>query len=448
MRSTPLCRAIAIVAGLVVATSGTADEDLGDKPAPARPILRIGTSGDYPPFSEVVDESAKHATYEGFDIAVATAYARDRGFEPSFVRFRWPDLVGSMTAGRFDVAMSGITVRPERSTLGRFTVPVAETGAVILGRPKGRFRNLDDYNRRPVRIGVNKGGHLERVAEQHFPRATLLAIPDNTAVLSAFLEGQVDAAVTDTLEAPNWMMASEDLDLHGPFTRDRKAYWVRADRPELAADLDAWLLDREADGTLGQLREVYFGLTAPPTANTLRALVASIDERLTLMPIVAIAKRRSGLPLEVPAREAFVLDAAVDAVEEAARKAGVAAPDSAAVRGLFRAQMEAAKQVQWDSIQDSDAVEPESVPDVDTALRPALIRIGDRIAQLLIRLPTGLGANEVKAAVAAGLRAEYLTDASRQKIARALMTLIAATSPQLASEPDEPPTPSVAPQSP
>ena len=49
----------------------------------------------------------------------------------------------------------------------------------------------------------------------------------------------------------------------------------------MAADLDAWLIAREADGTLGALRQEHVaGVLPTPIANPLDALVAALDERL------------------------------------------------------------------------------------------------------------------------------------------------------------------------
>ena len=86
--------------------------------------LRVGASGDYAPFSV-----ASGSQIEGFDAEVARAYAADRGLELDLVRFAWPALLADLAAGRFDVAMSGVTVRPDRSAAGRYTAPVLETGA-------------------------------------------------------------------------------------------------------------------------------------------------------------------------------------------------------------------------------------------------------------------------------------------------------------------------------
>ncbi len=322
--------------------------------------------------------------------------------------------------------MSGVTVRPERSAIGRFTVAAVQTGAVVIAQPKDRFLKIEDLNHQNVRIGVNLGGHLEHVAHANFPVATLIAIPDNAMVLSALMDGSIDAAVTDDLEAPGWMLGGKDLVLFGPFTADRKAYLVRADREQLATNLSSWLLEREADGTLARLREQYFDIPdSPKLASPLRALLAAIDERLSLMPLVGIAKRRASLPLGVPKREAHVLDAAVESVLAAAEHQGVTPPPQDAVRKLFIAQMEAGKEVQRAALSDPVFTSLETVPNLRTELRPALLRIGERIAQLLVALPANLHSAQVIDAARREIRSTQLSDASVLSIADAISELSA-----------------------
>jgi len=385
-------------------------------------VLRVGTSGDYAPFSFKADPSS--SDLEGFDIALAKAYAKARGLEVKFVPFRWPELNRALLSDRFDLAMSGVTVRPERSAIGRFTVAVVETGAVVVARPKELFLKVDHLNRQRVRIGVNAGGHLENVAHEHFPAATLVTIPDNALVLAALMDGTIDAAVTDDLEAPGWMLGHKDLTLFGPLTVDRKAIFVRAQSEELATDLNRWLLEREADGTLARLRERYFEIPdSPKLASPLRALLAAIDERLALMPLVGIAKRRASQPLVIPAREALVLDAAVESVRAAAERRGIAPPPRDAVRKLFVAQMEAGKEVQRAALSDPTFTSLESVPDLRTELRPALLRIGERIAQLLIALPADLDSTQVVEAAHREIRSAQVSDASMLAIVDAISEL-------------------------
>jgi cyclohexadienyl dehydratase len=387
----------------------------------------VGTSGDYAPFSLAAEDGAR----SGFDVEVARRYAKERGLEVEIVRFRWPELLRDLEAGRFEVAMSGVTVVPRRSLAGRFSVPVAESGAVLLTREPERWKTPDELDRPDLRIGVNAGGYLEQVARHRFPRATLLAIPSNQAVREALLAGSLDAAVTDSLEAPGWRRGTgaEELGQTEPFTRDRKAYLVRVDRPELAADLDRWLLERERDGSLGELRRKELGAQAAGAiATPLGALFAAIDERLSLMPWVAAAKQRAGLPLEAPEREAKVLDAALAATRAAATEAKAASLPEDAVRAVFTAQLEAAKQVQAQTLRDTSFVAEEPLPDLDKQLRPALLRIGDRIAALLVALPPDLDERALHAAARDGIRTPRVPPDAVAAIAEALFKLSSAKS--------------------
>lgn len=399
---------------LFLAVSGAA---AADTPG----VLRVGTSGDYAPFSFAAPAIPEGLDgFDGFDVVLARAYAEERGLQLELVRFAWRQLLSDLAGGRFEVAMSGITVRPERSLVGRFSVALAESAAVVLVHDHIGVSNLERLDQRRYRIGVNAGGHLERVTRERFKRATLVSIPENQSVLRALRELDLDAAVTDTLEAPVWEAELEDVKRLGPFTRDRKALLVRADRGELAADLDRWLLAREADGSLGRLRRRWLaGAPARSLATPLEALVAATDERLALMPWVLAAKRRDVLPIADPIREKRVIEAGVAAVAKAAAASRQPAPPEAAVRAFYRAQIEAAKQVQLRAGRDEGFVPVEPVPDLGGELRPALIRIGERIARLLVTLPDGLGEAHVARVCRDGLRSPWLDDAREGALARA-----------------------------
>ena len=411
-------------AALVACVPGSAQP-----PAPdARAALVVGTSGDYSPFSRAT--GAGPAEVEGFDLELARAFARDEGLAFVAVRFRWPELASDLARGRFDVAMSGVTVRPERSVGGRFGVPVAESGAVALAWPDAA-EDLDGLDRPEIRIAVNHGGHLERVARSRFPAARIVALADNDAVPRALLAREVDALVSDTLEAPHWQRALPGTVRLGPFTRDRKAYlWApaaaaRAWAPEPGARaerMDAWLLAREADGSLARWRERWLGASGPPTATPLAALLAAVGERLSLMPLVAEAKRASGAPLRDRDQEARVLAATWADVARGAAEAGVPPPGRAAVEAFQRAQIEAAVALQRDGLA-RPARDAAAGFDLEGELRPALLRIGERTAFVLVRLREVPEPDTLRAALAAELAPHGLGADHVEALARALRAL-------------------------
>ncbi len=414
-------------------SDSTLEEEAGRARALEQAVLRIGTSGDYAPFSTRTDSPGEgEPSYQGFDIDVARAFAIDRGLRIEWVPFAWPELLVGLREKRFDLAMSGVTVRPERSLEGRFSVPVMTSGAVLLvsdsameagdaGRSvEEQVRALD---RPQVRVSVNAGGHLERVTRARLPHAGIQAFADNDAVRRALLQGNVDVAVSDTLEAPVWLEGMRSIRLIGPLTEDRKAYLVDPDRDELSRDLDAWLVAREREGMLADLRRRHFpGVTAPDTAEPLHALLAAIVERLALMPWVAEAKRAGGRPVEDLAQEVRVIDAALAGVVKASQLGSTPPLDAAAVRAFYRAQIEAAKVIQRSVLAGPTAADVHVV-DLVAVLRPALMRIGSRMAQLLVEVSQIEDRRHWRRRVGEELAAAHLPRASVEAIADAILGL-------------------------
>ncbi|MEO6029349.1 MAG: transporter substrate-binding domain-containing protein, partial [Candidatus Binatia bacterium] len=306
-------------------------------PADRTPLpLRVGTSGDYPPFSLRTDTGADAGTYAGFDVTVARAYATERGRALVLVPFRWPELATRLAAGDFDVAMSGVTVRGDRLLTGTLTAAVARADAVVLVRHDEKIAGSFDDPRR--RVAVNRGGHLERVARARLPRATLVTVDDNRSLPGLLRDRRVDAVVTDTLEAATY--APGGFTIAARLARDRKAYWVAPGRDPLARDLDAWLLARERDGSLARWRASELHDPRPPSVSPEIARVVDLAaRRLLVMPAVAAAKRAANLPLVDPAREATV-------IARAAERAASAGLDATAARRLAEAQIAAARAVQ------------------------------------------------------------------------------------------------------
>jgi cyclohexadienyl dehydratase len=316
--------------------------------AAARPdgVLRVGTSGDYPPFS---------ADGDGFDVEVARRFAAEQGWRVEWVSFRWPELRSDLAAGRFDVAMSGVTWRPERDVLGWMTRAVVSTGPCVLGSAE------------PERVGVNRGGVLERWARQRFPQAGILAVDDNRTLSDRLAAGEVDAVVTERFELAH--LPRDGWSASCAPAADRKVYWVGPARAEtLGPRLDAWLREREPE--LASLRGEWLGDPSP--RGELDHLVDLLARRLALMPAVADAKRARGLPVQDAEREARVL-------ARARAQAAASGLDPASVEAFFAVQIALARALQ------ARATPGEPALDLDRELRPAISRVGQRTVEALGR---------------------------------------------------------------
>jgi cyclohexadienyl dehydratase len=458
------------------ATPAPVAEPLATAAQAAQKVLRVATSGDYAPFS--FETTGDAPSLDGLDVEIANRFAKDGGYRVEIVRFRWPDLSKELAAASFDVAMSGVTVRPERSIAGRLSVPIAATQAVVLTWKGSGTASLQDLDRPGRRIAVNAGGHLEKVAHGFFRRADVLPIADNAAVRMALLDRTVDAVVTDNFEEKVWTAAAPDALRLGTLSDDRKACLLPAARAELAAELDRWLLAREADGWLAELRrryirhpdgsEVYNGDEMLQTAEPVAALAAAVRERLALMPFVYEAKKVAGKPIEDKSQEAAVLDSAVAAVRAEAAAVGRKAPDEGAVRALFEVLIEVGKDAQRriaeeearrrpsrkppegvETSQESgaadavakagdasttagDAAEKPAEekapprytgPDLARDLRPAIARIGEKIARILVAMKEPVSARNATARLRETLAGQGVSGSRLEEMAEAIARL-------------------------
>src|SRR2546423_148365 len=87
-------------------------------------VLRVGTTGDYTPFSLKQPDGS----YQGADIDMAHDLAERLGVGIEFVPTVWVDLLDHFLADHFDIAMGGVTVTAPRAEKAFFSVPTFVDG--------------------------------------------------------------------------------------------------------------------------------------------------------------------------------------------------------------------------------------------------------------------------------------------------------------------------------
>lgn len=335
--------------------------------APAGGFLRVGISNDYPPFS---------TTGTGFSRAVATRLAQDLGFAgPLFVDFDWPSLEDDLRAGRFDLAISGITWRVDRSVVGWMSE------ALTWGGPCVVWAQERDT---PSRVAVNQGGFLEGWVRTTLavrePDLDVRTTEDNLELPTLLSEGEVDGFVTDSFEVIAFRERVVDgarVECEPP--TNAKVIWVAPQRAaQLGPRVDEWIDAHRVE--LAALRAEWLGAEPvdPDQVSGLelrerwRTVIDLIARRQSFMRSVGVWKRERDVPIEDLEREALVLARTRDA-------AVAAGLDAQASEALFRWLMSWAKALQEDSAEVSHDL------DLQREVRPELLRLGDRILASLER---------------------------------------------------------------
>jgi cyclohexadienyl dehydratase len=225
-----------------------------------RGVLRVGTTGDYPPFTK---RDVSTGAYSGFDIDLAQSLGKALGVRVDFVDTSWPTLGSDFAAGKFDVAMGGVSVTLDRAKLGFFTAPYMREGKTPIARcaDRGKFERLPDIDRAGVTVVVNPGGGNERFDRAHLHAARIEVHPDNTTIFDALAKGEGDLMITDASETryqqklhPGVLCA---IHPDAPFDFGEKAYWAPYD-PPLDGFLDQWLHLIRENGTYAAIYDKWF----------------------------------------------------------------------------------------------------------------------------------------------------------------------------------------------
>ena len=235
------------LAALAIATSLSAQAaDLAGVRAAG--VLRVGTTGDYKPFAFRDPDGS----YRGADIAMARQLAAELGVTVQFVPTVWARLNDDFSAGKFDIAVGGVTILPAREKIAAFSTATLVDGKRPIARcaDKDRFTSVAAIDRPDVRVVVNPGASNEDFARSHFPHAKLTIHPDNVSVFDEIVAGRQDVMVTDGIEVDHQALLHPELcatDVPAPFTRLEKAYMLPQD-PAFVAAVDGWWAGQVASG--------------------------------------------------------------------------------------------------------------------------------------------------------------------------------------------------------
>ncbi|MGH8138435.1 MAG: transporter substrate-binding domain-containing protein [Steroidobacteraceae bacterium] len=218
-------------------------------------ILRVGTTGDYAPFSM---ESS--GTLSGSDIELAQELAAGLHTRAVFVRTSWRSLLDDLSAGKFDLAMGGVSVTPARAAQAAFSLAYFWGGKTIIARcgDSRKFRAPAAIDRPKVRVIVNPGGTNEEYVRAHLQRAQIVVYPDNRRIFDELGAGRADVMITDDVEAELQTRHHPGLcrTYPGTLTRSQKAILMPRD-PDLLKAINEWLGSALASGEPARLLKSY-----------------------------------------------------------------------------------------------------------------------------------------------------------------------------------------------
>lgn len=204
-------RILRICMGLAVALSLAATAQAGPRldEIMENKVIRVGTPGDYRPFAIKTDQGG----YEGHDIDLIEAMAKQLGVKVEYVQTSWPNLLKDISADKFDVAVGGITRNAARIAKVDMLPGYAPFGKVALVRKDeaSKYKTVDDLNQASVHVIKNPGGTNEAFVLENLKQAKVSTHEKNAEIPGLIADGKGDVMITETYEALHYSKADPRL---------------------------------------------------------------------------------------------------------------------------------------------------------------------------------------------------------------------------------------------
>ena len=220
-------------------------------------MLRVGTTGDYAPFSYSADDMS----FTGIDIDLALNLAESLNVELIFIKTSWPTLMNDLAAGLFDIAMSGVSIIPARQQHAYFSAPyhVGGKSPITLCSRVDEFSSIEEIDQPSVSAIVNPGGTNERFIDAKLRRAKKILHQDNRTIFNEIINGNADLMITDSIEVRLQTNLHPELCESMPgktLTYQEKGYMMPKD-PALRLAVNQWLQEANSQKILKRTFEQH-----------------------------------------------------------------------------------------------------------------------------------------------------------------------------------------------
>ncbi len=213
-----------------------------------------GTNAAFEPY-----EYMEGDTVVGIDAEIADAVAAKLGLEAQVENMDFDAVIPSVTSGKVDIGLAGMTVSEERLNNVNFTDPYVEAGQVIIVKEGSDITSVADLSGKV--IGVQRGTTGDEYVSDDANGVGVASVerfsngPDATQSL---LTDKIDAVVIDNEPAKKLVANSEGLViLDEKLTSEEYAIAVAKDNTELLDAINTALDELEESGELQAILDKY-----------------------------------------------------------------------------------------------------------------------------------------------------------------------------------------------
>jgi polar amino acid transport system substrate-binding protein len=200
----------------------------------------------------------KNGKPTGFSADLAQAIAKKLNLKLDVALLPFSDLFSRLTADIGDIAMSAITITPERKLQFDFSQPYFTSGQSLLVRTDSAIASPADLKGKIV--GVIKGTTNEAYARKVAGVRQIITYDGKLEMFDALIDGKLDAVIVDTPFAQyNAKTTGKTRIAKVLTTGDLYGIAVRKGNTKLLEDINEAMNSIRKDGTYDKLYTRYFG---------------------------------------------------------------------------------------------------------------------------------------------------------------------------------------------
>lgn len=189
---------------ILAACGGEKTSDSGSndtsKESSSKKVLRVGTSGIYPPFVS----QGKDQKLEGYDVDVLELVGEKIGYEIEWTVAEFAGLFGMMDSGRIDTIANLIAITEERAAKYDFTDPYAYYSvSLVVKDDRNDIQTMEDMKGKNLGalLGNNMHNYATKWNEENGEEINIRAYQDVSGTYDEVALGRIDAFIDSNFVA-------------------------------------------------------------------------------------------------------------------------------------------------------------------------------------------------------------------------------------------------------
>ncbi|MEH6767768.1 transporter substrate-binding domain-containing protein [Psychrobacter sp. NPDC078370] len=270
----PLSAAMLMLAGCNN-SSAPAENAEADTATEAPLNIKIATESSYKPFS-YTDADGKLI---GYEIELVDALCAQMKAECEVISQDWDGLIPGLNAQKFDAAIAGMSITPERKEVVDFSDPYFHSGIILIGK-KGDDLSVESLTGLPI-ASQRSTVASQYLQDEHADADIKLYDTQDNAYLD-LTSGRVRGMMSDKVTGIDWLKtdAGKGYEVKGEeisTNDDAMGIAFRKGDP-LIAKFNAALAELKDNGTYDQITGSYFGTSSTAAAQKAVATTDSVEE--------------------------------------------------------------------------------------------------------------------------------------------------------------------------